>query len=459
MGSSVQFWGLGSGLSNTSELIDAMLISETNKVSTYQSKISLANSKKSAWNDLKSSLESMNDMIKNLSGVGKQSFRVAKTNSDGYLNASVSSNALAMDYTVNVKQLATKHAVSGNKVSNINESLNTSGSFKINNVEINVTAEDSLSSVMKKINSTVDSSGNSTGAHAYIIDGVLVIESKETGVDNQLKFDDSNGILNSLGLIKDNGDLNTTKEAKNAIIEVNDILIERSSNTIEDAIDGVTLNLTKATSDSINLSITNDTSNVKTMIKDFINAYNSLISKMDKYTSYDSTNETSGILNGDSSVSTVKSTISSVMQSSFSGGDNSFLFDIGISVDRYGKYQIDESKLDAALAKDSDSVVSMFTKGLENPTSKPDSSSGLFVSMKSAINTLIGGANNLFKSKSDSIDAQIKTYNNLISKQETYIEKRKSTLEAQFTALETTMSSLNSTSSLISQMGSSSSDN
>ena len=450
--STIQFWGLGSGLSNTSELIDAMLISETNKVSTYNAKITLANGKKNAWNDLKSSLESMNDMIKNLSGVGKQNFRTATTSADGYLTTSVSSKAIAMDYTINVKQLATKHSVSGTKVADINASLNTAGSFKINGVEIEVTSEDSLNSVMKKINSATDSTGKSIGASAYIIDGVLVVESKESGVDNALQFEDSNGILNSLGLIKDDGSLNTSKAPKNAMIEVNGILIERNSNTIDDAIDGVTLNLTKTTKEAITLSVKNDTTNIKTMITDFVNAYNELMTKIDKYTAYDSAAGTSGILNGDTSVSTIKTAISSVMQSTFAGGEFSFLFDIGVSVDRYGKYQIDESKLDAALSKNSDAIVSMLTKGLENPTSTPDSSNGLFVSMKNAINNLIGGTTNLFTSKADSLDAQIKNYNKLISKQESYIEKRKATLEAQFTALESTMSSLNSTSSLLTQM-------
>lgn len=450
--SSVQFWGLGSGLSNTSELIDAMLISETNKVATYKSKITLANGKKTAWNDIKSSLESMNDMIKKLSGVGKQNFRKATTSADGYLTTSVSSNAIAMDYTINVKQLATKHTVSGTKVNDINAPLKKSGSFNINGTKIEVTSEDSLSSVMKKINSATDKSGKSIGANAYIIDGVLVLESKESGVDNALKFKDSNGILKSLGLIKNDGSMNTTKAPKNALIEVNNILIERNSNTIEDAIAGVSLNLTKTTKDPITLSIGNDTTNIKTMITDFVNAYNNLMSKIDKYTAYDASASTSGILNGDTSVSTIKSTLSSALQSSFGNSQYSYLFAIGVSVDRYGKYQIDQSKLDAALTNDSDAVVSMLTKGLDNPTSKPNTSNGLFVSMKNAINNLIGGTTNLFSSKANSLEAQVKNYNNLISKQESYIEKRKATLEAQFSALESTMSSLNSTSGLLTQM-------
>lgn len=455
MGSTVQFWGLGSGLSNTSELIDAMVMSDTQKLKGYESKIALANGKKNAWNDLKNSIENLNTMIKNLSGVGKQNFRVGKTSSDGFLNASVSSNALNMDYTINVKQLATKHTVSGSKVADINAPLNTVGAFKINGVEINVTSEDTLSSVMNKINTTKDASGKNPIAKSYIIDGVLVIESAETGVENTLKFEDSNGILQSLGLIKDDGSVNTTKPAKNAIIEVNDILIERPSNTISDAIDGVTLNLTKTTKEPITLSVANDTTALKTTITDFINAYNELITKLDKYTAFDATAGTSGLLNGDTSVNTLKSTLSSAMQSTFSGGEFSYLFDIGISVDRYGKYQIDEKKLDAALEKNSGDVISMLTKGLDNPTSTPDSSNGLFVSMKSAVNKLIGGSDNIFTAKASSIDAQIKNYNNLIDRTNNYIEKRRKTLEAQFAALEQTMSSINNTSSMLYQISNS----
>lgn len=455
MGSTVQFWGLGSGLSNTSELIDAMVMSDTQKLKGYESKIALANGKKNAWNDLKGSIENLNTIIKNLSGVGKQNFRVGKTSSDGFLSANVKGNAINMDYLINVKQLATKHTVSGAKVSDINAPLNSSGSFKINGVEIKVTSEDTLSTVMNKINTTTDSSGNKTGAKSYIIDGVLVVESEKSGVENTLKFEDSNGILNSLGLIKDDGSMNTTKPPKNAIIEVNDILIERPSNSIDDAIDGVTLNLTKTTKEPITLSIGNDTTALKTTITDFINAYNELITKLDKYTAFDTTAGTSGLLNGDTSINTLKTTLSSAMQSTFSGGEFSFLFDIGISVDRYGKYQIDETKLDKALETNSGDVISMLTKGLDNPTSTPDSSNGLFVSMKSAVNKLIGGSDNIFTAKASSIDAQIKNYNNLIDRTNNYIEKRRKTLEAQFAALEQTMSSINNTSGMLSQISNS----
>lgn len=459
MGSTVQFWGLGSGLSNTSELIDAMVISETMKIKGYEAKISLAGGKKNAWNDLKSTIDKMNDMIKNLSGVGKQNFKAGTTSSDGFLTADVSNNAANMDYSINVEQLATRHAVSGTKISDINAPLNTVGSFKINGVNIDVTAEDTLSTVMNKINSTKDADGNKTGAKAYIIDGTLIVESEKSGVDNQLKFEDSNGILKNIGLIKDDGSMNTTKIAQNAIIKVNDIVIERASNTIDDAISGVTLNLTKVTTDDITLKVGNDSSNLKTMITDFINTYNELITKTSKYTSFDAEAGTSGLLNGDSSVGSLKSSMSETMQSSFSEGEFSYLFDIGISIDKYGKYQIDEKKLDSALEKNSGDVVNMFTKGLENPTSKPDSSNGLFVRMKATLNELVGGTSNLFSAKSTSLDAQVKSYNDLITRQQSYIDKRRKTLEAQFAALEATMSSINSTSGLLTQMGNASNNN
>lgn len=455
MGSTLQFWGLGSGLSNTGEIIDAMIYAEKSKVTTYQAKVNLITAKKDAWNSLQSSIDNMNDMIKKLSGVGKQNFKTGTTNLDGYLTTTVSNNAVNMDYSINVKQLATKHAVSANRVSDIKASLNTEGSFKINGVQIDVTADDSLSSIMSKINNTTDADGNKTGASAYIIDGVLVIESSLSGVENELKFEDTNGILSNMGILKDDGSMNTTKEAKNAIITVNDIEIERASNSISDAIDGVTLNLTKVTKDPITLSVGNDTTELKTMITDFINAYNAVISKIDQYTAYDSASGTSGLLNGDSSVNTVKSTLSQAMQSQFSGGAYSYLFDIGISIDKYGKYQIDEAKLDAALESNSTDVLNLFTKGLDSVSGTPDSSTGIFVNMKHAINTLTGGTSNIFTSKASTFDSQIKTYNNLISKQESYIEKRKKTLEAQFAALETTMSSLNNTSSMLTQISNS----
>ncbi|MBV5336396.1 flagellar filament capping protein FliD, partial [bacterium] len=62
---------------------------------------------------------------------------------------------------------------------------------------------------------------------------------------------------------------------QDAIIEVDGVEITRSSNTIDDAIDGLTLNLYEADAgEAISVEISTDLSGIKSAITDFVDAYN-----------------------------------------------------------------------------------------------------------------------------------------------------------------------------------------
>lgn len=445
MAGTLQLWGTGSGLTNVSSMVDAYLVYDELKLQGYEDKKTTMESKKKAWNDIKSSVDSLNSIISDLSGVGKSNFKTATVSSDSYFSVSAGNKAENISYSVTVKQLATSHTVAANKVDNIKESLNTVGEFKINGATISITEEDSLSSIVTKINSSINDNGESIGAKAYIINGALFIESTETGVDNKLNIEDTTGFLQNIGLVKDDGSLNTTREASNAIMNINGVDVERSSNTINDVIEDVEFVLTRVTDTPITVKVEENKEDIKNLAKKFVDTLNEIISKANKYTAYVEGGN-SGILNGDTSVASIKSLLYQTLQKpSHADSKYTYLFDIGISTDRYGKFQLDEAALDKALNEDSASVLSLLTGGLENVAAKPgESGSGIFVNLKNTLNSLIGGDTNLFSSKQSGLDSQIKNYSNLITKQTAYIETRRAMLEKQFAAMETAMSSYNS---------------
>lgn len=447
----LQFWGLGSGLSSIGDMVDAMLIPDQFKLQGYEDKKTTLNSKTSAWEKISSSIDAINDNIKELSGVGKQDFSAVKLSEEGFLTATSTSQALQSDYSIEVKQLAQKHIVSGNKISDISASLNSAGSFSINGVEILVDENDSLKTIMEKINSAKDKDGSSIGVKAQIVDGVLLLESSKTGVANTINIEDTSGLMAHLGLVKDDGSLNSLKEPKNAIVEINGIEVIRESNFIDDAITGVSLNLTKVTEKPINLSVGNDTEKITNMVTTFVDSVNSLFNQLSTLTAYNGDSGNAGILNGDSTARTIKNLFVEALQGSYGGdGEYKYLFEIGIKYGSDGRLILDKTKLTEAIEKNPNAVVNMFTKGLENVNSEANSSNGLFVKMKMLIKNVNGSDENaLIKAKTNSIASQIKNYDKLISKQQVYIDVRRAMLEAQFQALETTMNSLSNSSSFI----------
>ncbi|MBW2056224.1 MAG: flagellar filament capping protein FliD [Deltaproteobacteria bacterium] len=147
----------------------------------------------------------------------------------------------------------------------------------------------------------------------------------------------------------------TLQAAQDASLEVDNISMTKSSNTITDVIEGMTLNLLSADSSSpVSVTVSNDTSTVMSNISDFVEAYNSALSLIDEQFQYDSDNDTSGPLNGDATLRNIQQQLRSIISTSIDGltGDYVVLSQIGIKTGSDGQLAIDESDLSDALSDD-----------------------------------------------------------------------------------------------------------
>ena len=169
-------------------------------------------------------------------------------------------------------------------------------------------------------------------------------------------------------VFRDNGGIETdeltftaAQTAADASLTVNGVGFTRSSNSISDIIPGVTLNLESLGSGT--LTITTDNTAITGNIQDFVDAFNELTGFIDKQTEFNPETFATGILFGNSSVQNLESTLRRIAtgQVTGTGGTFEFLSQIGITTQDDGKLALDEVKLDAALATDLDSVVSLFT--------------------------------------------------------------------------------------------------
>src|SRR3546814_8015714 len=114
----------------------------------------------------------------------------------------------------------------------------------------------------------------------------------------------------------------TETAAKNAAISINGIAIESQSNTIEDAIEGVTLTLLKETETAKpqTLSVTRDDSVTSKAVNTFVTAYNNLQGIIKTLTSYNVDNQTGSALTGDSLARKVQNQIRDALNVAGSGG-------------------------------------------------------------------------------------------------------------------------------------------
>lgn len=153
--------------------------------------------------------------------------------------------------------------------------------------------------------------------------------------------------------------------AQDAVIKIGNSTIVKSSNTVEDAIEGVTLDLVKAdASSTVTLSVKRDSSEAESSISEFVDAYNTLNEFLETQMSYNSETKTASPLLGDATLREIRSKISRVVSGWIPGlGTSSYtsLSQIGISSNREtGELSIDVSAVARALAHDPDAVAKLF---------------------------------------------------------------------------------------------------
>lgn len=383
--------GLASGLDVDAIVTSLMNVEKkpltalTTQKTTYQSKIS-------AYGTLKSSLSTFQTAVSNLATASKFNAQTATSGDTSVLTATASGNATVGDYAITVSQLAKAQKIASAGFTNITDVVgtgtlsislgtydSTGNSFTANpdktSVDITISSSNNtLSGVRDAINSA------NAGVTATIVnDGTsnrLVITSKETGEVNSLKItatDSDGNNLDASGLSQLAYDPTATagagknltekQAAKNAILDIDGIAIVKPSNTISDAINGLTLNLLKTSTDKVSLDVERDESSVKSSVSGFVDAYNALNTKLRSLTNYNADDTTkNGVLLGDATARSVITQIKSVMTSVIgTSGSLTSLSDIGVAFQSDGTLKLDSTKLDTAMASNFSDIAALFT--------------------------------------------------------------------------------------------------
>jgi len=198
---------------------------------------------------------------------------------------------------------------------------------------------------------------------------VKVILTGQTGESNDFSISASQNI----------SAFSAAQTAQDAQISVNGLTIVRSQNQIGDAIPGVTLNLLQGSQSLQNgvatatsttkITVTRDLSSIKDALQSLVTAYNSFDDTLNVLNDPKSTVATyGGALAGDGLIRTVRSTVYQALTgtSSTPGTSITALRDLGITVDKEGKLQLDEATLTDQLGENFSDVVTALTGNVDN---------------------------------------------------------------------------------------------
>jgi flagellar hook-associated protein 2 len=248
-------------------------------------------------------------------------------------------------------------------------------------------------------------------------------------------YDESTGATSSLTALE---------KSQDAKIILDGITLTRKSNSISDAIEGLTINLLKADpGKKTTLSIDNDRSAVKSSIENLVKAYNEFNTSARSLSAYNPDTRTAAVLTGDATVRGMLSQIRNDLGGAVaSGGNITNLSQVGLDFDRNGTLSLNAAKLDAAL-KNPDNKVGEFFAG-------KDGVDGLASRLSKRLSGYLE-SKGIVESRMDGIKGSIK----LIDAQRETISLRLETIEnryrKQFTTLDTLIGQLTSTSSYLQQ--------
>lgn len=364
----------GTGI-DYSALIEAKVQARLVRADRVDAKITANEAKITAYGDLQDLLQTVNSSLDGLrnrstaTGASSNLFgqRSAYISDEDAFTATVDDDTELGTYSVVVQQLATKHKIAADAVSSKTDALGQAGSFTLqaadgSAVTITMEEDDSLTDLRDAINNQTSTSGV-TASIVQVSDSSyqLILTAKSTGQDISLT-DGGDGVLSSLGLTDSSGAIkNELVAAQDAIIEVDGVTITRSSNTIDDAIEGVTLSLYTADPDAaVSMEVSTDLSSIKTAITDFVDAYNAVrdFVTTQQSVSSDGTKSEDATLFADSLLRQITKSVYEGLNTSITTDDGEVLSlsSLGITFDSSNNLEVDEDTLNTFLTDDIDQV-------------------------------------------------------------------------------------------------------
>jgi flagellar hook-associated protein 2 len=394
---SINFAGLGNG-TDFNKLIDGLIDVEKSRVTRLETWKSSWETKNEQFAALNTQMLTLKTTLEGFDTIEEFLKKSVSTTDSTRLTASADSNAQETNATIEIGQLAANDVhITASGTSSLKTAItstNTFFTFSYGGEEYtinDISAGTTLEGFVNIINNHADSRTRIRASTVF--DGStyhLQLSGLDQGSGNQL-------VISSAGdVIFGASSFNQTQDAVNAQIRVNGFpsagggWIERSSNTINDVIEGITLNLHDAEPGrTVSLTTVTDTSKIRETIDTFVNSVNVIRAQIKAITSVDEDGEGS-ILTGNYGVDIVSQKLKNItadMGLGFSywdpetmtGDRFSALSQLGILTDAeegsptYGLLKIDEEEYEKAIAQnDPEAIAKLFSAKNYGESASPD---------------------------------------------------------------------------------------
>ncbi|MBF0188872.1 MAG: flagellar filament capping protein FliD [Magnetococcales bacterium] len=460
---SITFGGLASGL--PPDIVDQLMSSQQNRLKAFQRDQSYYQNQQGAFSNLESLLTSLKSTAETLQSDASFTPHTATSSNEEQLTVSASSSASPGFHSVVASQLAsyqtmiigdggTDGSSPGTSIAadaTVTSADSTMGfNYNGNAYTVAVTTGDTLASIAEKINA-VDYGTDDGITASTMYDGTgyrLVMTPKDSGAftvdasgDTTASRIDTISLTTDLtfsdGITISAADFFNTDAGQGTKLTVDGLTnIFTSSNTVDDIIPGVTMELLTTGTTSVSVSFDKDT--LKTNINSFIDGYNAVVSYIDS--------EKEGLFATESLARSVKSQLRSMLNQVTTNADGTDLTpyntasSLGIEHNSSGLLTLDTTVLDSALSESTSAVGIVFTSNLDDSSNGTEGISYRFETLISNLTDSVSGA---LTGKQNGLDSRLELLEDRIDRENSRLEKVRERLTLQFANLEQMMNSMN----------------
>jgi len=455
--------GVGSGLPLDKLLAD-LRANESRALGIIKTRYEATQSRISAYAALKVAVETVKTAGEALGKENVLGAVTASTTGDGFA-ASASAKAIAGQYKIEVKSLASTQTLASKGRTDVDAKM-AGGRITVTlaNGKQGVLDLSGQAVSMRDVAQAINKDG-SLGIRATLLnDGSgaphrLLLSSTETGTDAavasitvdgntdaDLQDDNLRDLLgfDAQDTHPDPSGMTERVAARNARVEIDGIAVSSASNTLKDAIAGVTLTLTKAGA-AQTLTLVRDDAQASAAVKGFVAAWNALQASIASLTAFDVAKGSSSPLTGDAVARRVQNVMRDALDVKTGAGRLRSLSQLGISTDPVsGQLKIDDKKLAQAL-KDNLPRVQELLVG-----EGADKKGGLLGQIQAAIAT-ISGREGMITAASEGAQRSAKLLDTEYQATSERIEQRMETYRQQFVALDASVAQMSAISNYLAQ--------
>lgn len=433
----ITFGGLATGL-DTGEIISALMEVERAPLSRLETEKEYLASRLAAFSTFETNLNNFSSAIDELNTEEELTSNSVRSGSEEYFSVTMENSLLAThgNFQLEVTNLAQVQKDVSVGYSERDTAVFSGGTITLNaTTDITINDNSSLNDIKAAINDANETLD--TGITASIIhDGTdyrIVLTGKDAGTSFTAASSGISDGTTTLSFVN-------TQVAEQAEITIDGIAITSNSNTIDNAIPGVSIDLLKenTSGETTIVTVESDFTEISSKLDGFVSAYNDITNFINDQDDADWSH--------DSNFRNVTSKLQNLLVSDPGSGTGTFnyLVDIGFETDSAtGLISIDSSKLTETLEEDFESVQQLLIGDGSNQ--------GILAQFDTYLDQWTDSSDGIYAAKKNSYDSSVKSLDASILRMESRLEQRENTLLAQFSAMETLVNSLNSTSSYLTQ--------